>query len=112
MLIQSYIIGKRAPRLPMSISKIVFARNVTIQWILLEQFKSTLVETFIVKYGITSYELSYSSSNVTGSDDTDYSIKLDKLLPAKNYFFFIETANIYAEYESEIMTFRTRDSRK
>ena len=97
----------------MNISEItVFARNVTIQWILAEEFKSTLVEIFIVKYGITSHELSFSTSNVPGSNDTVYAVKLDKLLPATNYFFFIETTNIYAEYESEIMTFRTRDSRK
>ena len=97
----------------MNISEIyVFASNVTIQWILAEDFKSSLVDIFIVKYGITSHELSFSSSSVTGSSDTVYAIKLDKLLPATNYFFFIETTNIYAEYKSEIMTFRTRDSRK
>ena len=87
--------------------------STTIHWMLTDPYNSTRPETFIVSYGVTSGQLNMSTTGVTANPTSQtYSTQLKSLQPGTEYFYRIESRNVFESIYTEQSSFKTDDASK
>ena len=86
--------------------------GVTIQWMLTEPFNATRPETFVVLYGTTQNRLTRTSTSMVIATATSqtYSIQLNSLDIATQYYFQVQSRNRFGSVVSNVMDFTTDDT--
>ena len=100
-----------APRIPdivMAIS--ITSLQATIQWTFLQPFNISLPENYTVVYGNISGMYQIRTPVITANATQNYSIVLDSLDPATEYYYRIESRNNIDTLNTKEMNFRTNDS--
>ena len=84
--------------------------STTLQLSFSEAFDPSRAETLQVMYGRSSSNLDMSTSEITAiADRQTYSTQLTSLEPATQYFYRIQSTNVFKTLFSDIMTFTTDD---
>ena len=82
----------------------------TIQWTLLQPFNDSLPENYTVVYGNISGMYQTRTPVITANATQNYSIMLDSLDPATEYYYQIESRNSIDTLRTEEMEFKTSDT--
>ena len=114
MLLCLHCVDGLVPRLPKSVRNIsITSSGVTIQWTVVGPFKADRPEEFVVMYGLSSGELSMSTSVITANSDSQiYSTQLNSLEAGTLYYYVILARNQFATRLTDVMSFTTDDLRK
>ena len=106
------IIG--GPRLPVLLmSTAITTSSVTIQWTVMGDFNPERPEEFVVMYGLSSGDLSRSSSVITANSDSQtYSTQLNSLQVGADYFYRVSSRISSETRLSDMDSFTTNDDRK
>ena len=94
-------------------STAITTSSVTIQWTVTGPFNPERPEEFVVMYGLSSGDLSMSSSVITANSDSQtYSTQLNSLEVGTEYFFRVSSSNGFEAILSDVESVTTNDDRK